>query len=393
MSNLLYKIESEKRTPVVLSDYIKIKHGFAFKGEYFGEQGSHVVVTPGNFFEEGGFRRRKEKDKWYSGPISKDYVLGKGDLIVAMTEQGEGLLGSSALIPHSDLFLHNQRIGLVEIKNEDVIDRRYLYYLLNTRGARSHVQSSASGTKVRHTSPDRIASYEYDFPTLPTQKKVAQILNAYDEKIDNNNLIIKNLESVAQAIFNEWFVDFRFPGHEKAKFVESEMGDIPEGWGVKNVMDVIERISVGKKYDNKSALISGKVPILDQGQSGFIGYHNEEPGVTASLDKPVVVFTNHTCYYRLLTEPFSCIQNVLPYVGKEGYSTFFIYFLTREKVKMQEYKGHWPEFEQQIFVIPPVVIANQFADKAKALIEKMVGCEKENVMLKETRDRLITKLI
>ena len=393
MTNLLDKIESEKRTPAVLSDYIKIKHGFAFKGEYFGEQGSHVVVTPGNFFEEGGFRRRKEKDKWYSGPISKDYVLGKGDLIVAMTEQGEGLLGSSALIPHNDLFLHNQRIGLVEIKNEKVIDRMYLYYLLNTRGARSHVQSSASGTKVRHTSPDRIASYEYDFPTLPTQKKVAQILNAYDEKIENNNLIIENLESVAQTIFNEWFVDFRFPGHEKAKFVESEMGDIPDGWEVRNVMDVVERIGVGKKYDNKSALTSGNVPILDQGQSGFIGYHNEEPGVTASLDKPVVVFTNHTCYYRLLTEPFSCIQNVLPYIGKNGYSTFFIYFLTREKVKMQEYKGHWPEFEQQIFTIPPVVIANQFADKAKALVEKIVGCERENVMLKETRDRLIEKLI
>jgi len=159
------------------------------------------------------------------------------------------------------------------------------------------------------------------------------------------------------------------------------------------VLDVIERISPGKKYDNKSASPSGRVPILDQGASGFIGYHDDEPGVIASINNPVVIFTNHTCYYRILTEPFSCIQNVLPYVGKNGYDTFFVYFLTKEKIKMSEYKGHWPEFEQQVFVIPTPEIANQFSKMAKVFIEKIVICEKENVSLKSQRDLLLAKLI
>ena len=218
-------------------------------------------------------------------------------------------------------------------------------------------------------------------------------MSAYDAKIENNNLIIKKLEATAQTLFNEWFVDFRFPGHEKVKMVDSEMGEIPEGWEVKSVLDVIERTSPGKKYDNKTASPSGNIPILDQGASGFIGYHNDDPGVIASINKPVVVFTNHTCYYRILTEPFSCIQNVLPYVGKNGYDTFFVYFLTKEKIKMSEYKGHWPEFEQQVFVIPTSEIATQFSKIARVFIEKIISCEKENISLKSQRDQLLAKLI
>lgn len=395
MSKLLEQINTEKRTPLILSDYIKIKHGFAFKGEYFSVQPtSDVLVTPGNFAIGGGFKA--DKFKYYNGSVPEDYILKENDLVVTMTDLSvdADTLGYSALIPHDDKkkFLHNQRVGLVQKKKEG-IDFGYLYYLMRTRPYQKYVVSTASGSTVKHTSPDRITGFEYDFPSLPTQKKIAEILSAYDSKIENNNKIIKNLEATAQAIFNEWFVNFHFPGHKKIKMVESEMGEIPEGWEVESVLDVIERIPVGKKFENKTASPVGKVPILDQGASGFIGYHNEEPGVEASIESPVAVFTNHTCYYRLLTEPFSCIQNVLPYVGKNGYKTLFVYFLTKEKIKMSEYKGHWPEFEQQIFVIPPVELANSFVSKIESFVSEMVVLEKENVKLKELRDQLLAKLI
>ncbi len=395
MSNLLEKINTEKRTPLVLSDYIKIKHGFAFKGEYFSNQPTpNILVTPGNFAIGGGFKN--DKFKYYKGSVPQDYILKENDLVVTMTDLSvdADTLGYSALIPHDNKnrFLHNQRVGLVQKKKEG-IDFGYLYYLMRTRPYQKYVVSTATGSTVKHTSPDRIASYEYNFPELTTQKKIASILSAYDAKIENNNRIIKNLEEMAQTIFNEWFLNFKFPGYEKVKMVDSEMGEIPEGWEVKSVLDVIERISPGKKYDNKSASPKGKVPILDQGASGFIGYHDEEPGVIASIDNPVVVFTNHTCYYRILTEPFSCIQNVLPYVGKNGYDTFFVYFLTKERIKMSEYKGHWPEFEQQVFVIPPPKIAIEFSRTAKVFIEKIVGCENQNVSLKSQRGQLLAKLI
>jgi type I restriction enzyme S subunit len=99
-----------------LGDVLIIKHGFAFLGKHFSNTGSHIVLTPGNFFDEGGFKYKGDKEKWYNGPIPADYVLKEGDLIVAMTEQAEGLLGSSAIVPESNLYLHNQRLGLVQVK-------------------------------------------------------------------------------------------------------------------------------------------------------------------------------------------------------------------------------------------------------------------------------------
>ena len=292
---------------------------------------------------------------------------------------------------------------------DGISDNDFIYYLTQTYKLRKKAEQSMIGASGCQR-VDRVAfeNIPVTFPNLPTQKKIAEILGAYDAKIENNNRIIKNLEVTAQTIFNEWFVNFHFPGYEKAKMVESNtstslsagMGDLPagkagilEGWRIKNVLEVIERIPVGKKFENKTASPVGKVPILDQGASGFIGYHNEEPGVIASIESPIVVFTNHTCYYRLLTEPFSCIQNVLPYIGKNGYKTLFVYFLTKEKIKMSEYKGHWPEFEQQIFVIPPVELANSFVSKIESFVSKIVVLEKENAKLKESRDQLLAKLI
>ncbi len=94
-----------------------------------------------------------------------------------------------------------------------------------------------------------------------------------------------------------------------------------------------------------------------------------------------------------MTRPFSAIQNVLPYVGINGYPTIFIYYLTREKIKMQEYKGHWPEFEQQEFLVPPPELAVEFISYAKSMVQKMVKIEYENQKLAALRDLLLPKLI
>ena len=85
-----------------------MKHGFPFKSEYFREVGQYVVLTPGNFFEEGGFKRNADKDKCYSHTFPQEYVLKQGELIVAMTEQAEGLLGSTAKIPYGGKFFIDQ---------------------------------------------------------------------------------------------------------------------------------------------------------------------------------------------------------------------------------------------------------------------------------------------
>jgi type I restriction enzyme S subunit len=209
-----------------LGELIRIKHGFAFKSRYFSNEGEHVLLTPGNFHEEGGFRRRTQKDRYFVGDIPEDYILKPGDIIVAMTEQGAGLLGSSAWIPDGESYLHNQRLGLVDHIDDRCLDRRFLYYLFNTHSVRSQIAGSATGVKVRHTAPERIYRVNIRIPDVRTQKKIAQLIAAYDDLIENNRRRIALFEDAAQKLYKEWFVYFRFPGHEHVKIIDG----VPEGW-------------------------------------------------------------------------------------------------------------------------------------------------------------------
>jgi len=154
-----------------LADLCDIKHGFAFKSEFFTDSGDYVLLTPGNFYESGGYRDRGEKQKYYSGEIPDGFVLSKGDLLVAMTEQAAGLLGSPVLIPESDKFLHNQRLGLVTKKPGVPWTNEFFFHVFNTHAVRKAIHDSASGVKVRHTSPTKIGDVFVFFPTSIAQQR------------------------------------------------------------------------------------------------------------------------------------------------------------------------------------------------------------------------------
>lgn len=154
-----------------LSDFINVKHGFAFKGEFFkAERTSDLLVTPGNFAIGGGFK--SDKFKFYDGPVPEDYVLSEGDLIVTMTDLSKqaDTLGYSALVPAiaGSRLLHNQRVGLVEFKNDE-LDITYLYFLLRSKEYRHHVVSTATGSTVKHTSPTKILSFAFRKPPKDIQ--------------------------------------------------------------------------------------------------------------------------------------------------------------------------------------------------------------------------------
>ncbi len=246
-----------------LGELLEIKHGFAFLGEHFATDGTHIVLTPGNFFDEGGFKHKGDKEKWYRGPIPSDYVLNEGDLIVAMTEQAEGLLGSSALIPRSGLYLHNQRLGLVKVRDTQQLETRFIYYLFNSKPVRQQIRGSASGTKIRHTAPSRIADVKVSVPPLPIQRRIAGILSAYDELIENSQRRIRILEAMARALYREWFVHFRFPGHDTVPRVPSPIGEIPQGWEVTTLGRLVE-IRKGKNI-TKNTIRNGSVPVVAGG--------------------------------------------------------------------------------------------------------------------------------
>ena len=396
-----------------LEDFFRIKHGYAFKGEFFAEDGPYIVLTPGNFNEKGGFKL-KSKEKYYIGDVPKDFILSKNDLIVAMTEQAEGLLGSSALIPESNYFLHNQRLGLIIELDESKLNKRFLYYLFNTEGVRAQIRATANGAKVRHTSPSRI--YEVKFPLLPidSQFKIASILSAYDDLIENNLKRIKILEEMAQMIYREWFVNFRFPGYEKVKMVDSPLGKIPEGWEVKKIRNAFTTVLGGTPARNQPDYwTDGNIPWINSGKINELRISEEselvtELGLKRSSTKlmpmktTVIAITGATLGQVSLIEIEACAnQSVVGIYDKQSVYNEFIYLKFCEIINeliMRAGGGAQQHINKEIvnekrIVIPSAQIAKDFNSFVRPLFDLIASLLFKNKNLRKTRDLLLPKLI
>lgn len=291
------------------------------------------------------------------------------------------------------------------LKPKIELSARWAYYCLLTYD----INGMDSGSAIPSTSRDEFYKLPVKVPALAEQNRIVEVLSLLDDRITLLRETNATLEAIAQALFKSWFVDFD-PVRAKAQgrqpdgmdattaalfpdsFDESELGLVPKGWSVARFGDFINRLSVGQKYDQKSASAEGTVPVLDQGKSGIIGYHNDSPGVKASLGAPVVVFANHTCYMRLITFDFSAIQNVLPFNGR-NVDTVWAFYATKDRVKFTEYKGHWPDFAIEKSVLPPAELTYAFRDVVDPVIHKIRFNELQAQTLTQLRDTLLPRLI
>lgn len=273
-----------------------------------------------------------------------------------------------------------------------------------------HLLGSRANTTVQTTiNLKDLRALPIPLPPEGERVSITAMVGAIDERITLLRETNATLEAIAQALFKSWFVDFdpvrakvegRAPeGMDEAtaalfpdSFEESELGLLPKGWASVKFTDFISRLSVGKKYDQKSAKANGNTPILDQGKSGIIGYHNDEPGVVATPEEPVIVFANHTCYMRLITFSFSAIQNVLPFRGR-GVNTLWAYFATKDRVKFSEYKGHWPDFAIEKAILPSTELTEAFARAVAPLMRRVRQNEIQSETLADLRDTLLPRLI
>ena len=192
-------------------------------------------------------------------------MLSAGDLIITMTDlsKNSDTLGYPAIVPRDrgkHRFLHNQRIGKVTVKDERDIDSRFLYYLMCSKPYRDEILASASGTTVKHTSPDRVRRFSFNLPPLDQQRHIAHILSTLDDKINLNRRMNTTLETMVWALFKSWFMDFEpvrakmedrwhrgesLPGMPAELYdlfpdqmVTSQLGEVPEGWEVKALDEI-----------------------------------------------------------------------------------------------------------------------------------------------------------
>ncbi|WP_445430699.1 restriction endonuclease subunit S [Chryseobacterium indoltheticum] len=191
-----------------LGDICSLKQGYAFKSQYFAKhKTTYVLMTPGNFYESGGFRDRPGKRKYYNGIVNPQFILKPGDLIIPMTEQAVGLLGSPAFIPNDGrVYLHNQRLGKISVLN-NFIDKHFIYHFFNCRFFRQEITDSSTGIKVKHTSSDKILDVLFPLCSLSEQnmitKKINQLLYTCDLLENEIKSSKVNAEKIMQSVLNE----------------------------------------------------------------------------------------------------------------------------------------------------------------------------------------------
>ena len=151
----------------------------------------------------------------------------------------EAPLGEVAQLRTPEKIALAQRVILLR-GNPQVIDQQYYFQALKSSFVQAGLQMRATGTTVAGIKQSELRQVEIPLPPLPTQRKIAAVLSAYDDLIENNTRRIEILEEVAGAIYREWFIEFRFPGHEQVEMVESELGLIPRRWKFVKISDIVD---------------------------------------------------------------------------------------------------------------------------------------------------------
>lgn len=281
--------------------------------------------------------------------------------------------------------------ALHRIRPHECLDSRFLYYSFLRKGQLDGFGGLFTGSTIKHLPKEKLAKVEIAFPSLQEQQRIAANLSAYDDLIDNNRRRLDLLEDAARQLYKEWFVRFRFPGHEHVEIIDG----VPEGWVRMLVKDAVKRIPAGKLFSQKTVVPTGSVPVLDQGQSGVLGFHDERPSVDASTIDPIIVFANHTCNQRIIHCGFSAIQNVLPYKPSElvPNQIYWLHHATFGLATLNAYKGHWPELMAKELTVPVNPIAVAFADLVRPMHWQMHVLGRQNEELARARDLLLPKLM
>ncbi len=379
---------------VRLGDFFRVKHGFAFKGKNITkEKTNDILVTPGNFNIGGGFK--SEKFKYFDGEYPEEYVLQEKDIVITMTDLSKetDTLGYSARIHSSsegEKYLHNQRIGLVQFKNNNA-DSEFLYWLMRTQGYHGYIVGSASGTSIMHTSPTRIEEYQFLIPPLPEQKAIAEVLSSLDDKIDLLHRQNKTLEQMAQTLFRQWFVE--------------EAG---EDWEEGVLPDEFD-FTMGQSPPGSSFNEAGIGMPMFQGNADF-GFRFPTERV-------------YTTEQKRLAQPFDTLISVRAPVGAQNMAEkeccigrgvaafrykfnrdFYTYTYFKLESLMEEIKKFNDEgtvfgsiskgdFQKMETVIPPESLVNKFESKVKPINDKVIKNCRQIHTLESLRDILLPKLM
>jgi type I restriction enzyme, S subunit len=333
---------------------------------------------------------------------SKLWPKGTLCITIAANIAETAILGVEACFPDSI-------VGF--IPDDTKADARFIKYYVETIKLR--MQNASRGTTQDNLSVEKLLSFDLLVPHVRVQHQIADILSAYDDLIENNARRINALEQMARMLYRKWFVNFRFPDHEKVKFVKSEMGDIPDGWRSSRVCEAVEidpttkvpreglkpfvpmgSLSAnsmliteieyregngGSKFRNGDTLFARITPCLENGKTGFVQFLPAPDAVAFGSTEFIVLRSRTLCpeYVYLMARSDEFRDNAIKSMsGATG----------RQRVQ----PGCFQKF---LVAQPPEDVLRSFQSLAAPMFRMIQMLNLKNEILRKTRDLLLPKLV
>ena len=223
-----------------LGELAEFRNGVNYNKSSFGEGVKVVGVKDFQNYTKPRYAELEQINP--KGVVTERNILRDGDIVFVRSNGNRELIGRSLFIeaPPEEVTHSAFTIRLRFVSRE--VYPKFYAYCFRTPLIRKGLTAYGGGTNISNLNQDILGDLDVPVPPLPVQRRIAGILSAYDDLIENNQRRIKILEEMARSLYREWFVNFRFPGHEKVPLVDSPLGPIPKGWDVKKLGDIAENM-------------------------------------------------------------------------------------------------------------------------------------------------------
>ncbi len=319
-----------------------------------------------------------------------------------------GTIGEPYLVRERDRFGLSSSVSILR-PDKSIIFQKYLYYWIKGHIFQDALYGIKGGVAQGYVSLEMIRSLPLNYPPLPTQRKIAAILSAYDDLIENNTRRIKILEEMASALYREWFVNFRFPGHEKVRMEDSELGPKPEGWEAMRLGDLAEEVRRGVNPEEvdpqtpyfglehlpRKSIALSEWGTADQVNSTKLAFRKGEilfGKIRPYFHKVGVAPVNGICSSDAIVispKKPDYFSIVLCCVSSED----FVNHSTQTSQGTKMPRANWKVLVNYPIMLPPDPLKSNFDNLVRDIVSQIQNMVHRNRNLRRTRDYLLPKLI
>ena len=409
-----------------LGDLVATQKGYAFKSGWYCDAGRPIVKVSNftnNSVDPGELVCIPES-------ISAEYLryeLQTGDVVVqtvgSWPNNPASVVGKCVRIP-SDVAgaLLNQ--NAVKLSPKGCLHQTFLFYLLRNEDFKAYIIGTAQGAASQAAiTLDAIRGYKFDLPPFPIQHRIAGILSAYDKLIKNSQRRIKILETMSSALYREWFIHFRFPGHNSVPLITSPLGEIPYGWEVTTLGEHLSALETGKRPKGGVRDVEDGIPSIGAENINGIGQHNflvekfiprrffKDMRKGVVLDRDVAIYKDgayigKSSYFRDGFPHVECCVNEHVFLLRSSgdrlrQNALYLWLqdsATVQTIRSKNANAAQPGINQQtikglVMVLPDSTTAANFDRLVEPLFAEVINLAKKIKSLSRARDLLLPRLL